>query len=43
MTANAGSFCYFAPPLQIGESVITITQQNSCGGVNPRQKKVVIQ
>jgi len=43
ITANDGSFRYFTPPLQLGESVITITQQNSGGGVNPWQKMVVIQ
>ncbi|HEX6505550.1 MAG TPA: hypothetical protein VF011_20075 [Terriglobales bacterium] len=43
MIANDGSFHYFTPPLPIGESVITITAQNSRGGVNTQQKKVVIQ
>jgi hypothetical protein len=38
-----GSFHYFTPPLPAGESVITITAQNSKGGVNTQQKKVVIQ
>ncbi len=43
MIANDGSFHYFTPPLPLGESVITITAQNSRGGVNTQQKKVVIQ
>jgi hypothetical protein len=38
-----GSFHYFTPPLPVGESLITITAQNSKGGVNTLQKKVVIQ
>jgi FecR protein len=38
-----GSFHYFTPPLPPGESVITITAQNSKGGVNTLQKKVEIQ
>ena len=43
MVSNDGSFHYFTPPLPAGESVITITAQNSKGGVNTLQKKVVIQ
>jgi len=43
LLANDGSFHYFTPPLQMGESVITITAQNARGGVNTQQKKVVIQ
>ncbi len=38
-----GTFHYFTPPLPPGESVITVTAQNSFGGVNSLQKKVVIQ
>ena len=38
-----GTFHYFTPPLPAGQSVITITAQNSRGGVNTMQKKVVIQ
>lgn len=38
-----GSFHYFTPPLPPGESVITITAQNSKGGVNTQQKTVIIQ
>ena len=38
-----GSFHYFMPPMPTGESVITITAQNSKGGVNTQQEKVVIQ
>ena len=43
MIASDGSFNYFTPPLANGESVITITAQNATGGVNTKQKKVVIQ
>jgi len=38
-----GSFHYFTPPLPTGESMITVTAQNSQGGVNTKQQKVVIQ
>jgi hypothetical protein len=38
-----GTFHYFTPPMPNGENVITITAQNSKGGVNTQQKKVVIQ
>jgi hypothetical protein len=38
-----GAFHYFTPSLPPGESVITVTAQNSQGGVNTLQKKVVIQ
>lgn len=41
--ASDGSFHYFTPPLPAGESMITVTAQNSQGGVNTQQKKVVIQ
>jgi hypothetical protein len=38
-----GTFHYFTPPLPTGESLITVTAQNSQGGVNTKQQKVVIQ
>ncbi len=38
-----GSFQYMTPPLPTGENVLTITAQNARGGVNTKQKKVVIQ
>jgi hypothetical protein len=38
-----GSFHYFTPPLPQGEHVITVTAQNSRGGVNTRQHTVLIQ
>ncbi len=38
-----GSFQYFTPPLPNGENLITITAQNTRGGVKTLQKKVVIQ
>jgi hypothetical protein len=41
--APDGSFHYFTPPLATGESVITVTAQTAQGGVNTRQKKVIIQ
>jgi hypothetical protein len=43
MVGDDGSFHYFTPPLPNGENVITVTAQNSKGGVNTRQEKVVIQ
>ena len=38
-----GSFSYFSNTLPAGENLITITAQNSKGGVKTLQKKVVIQ
>ncbi|HEY7353924.1 MAG TPA: hypothetical protein VH596_14245 [Terriglobales bacterium] len=38
-----GSFHYFTPPLPTGETLITVTAQDSKGGVNTEQQKVVIQ
>ena len=38
-----GGFQFFTPPLPNGENVITITAQNTRGGVKTMQKKVVIQ
>jgi len=38
-----GSFQFMTPPLPNGENVLTITAQNSKGGVNTKQKKIVIQ
>jgi hypothetical protein len=43
MVGSDGSFHYFTPPLPQGESVITVTAQNSRGGVNTKQHTVVIQ
>jgi hypothetical protein len=43
MVGDDGSFHFFTPPFPAGESMITITAQNSKGGVNTLQKKVVIQ
>jgi hypothetical protein len=40
---NDGTFHYFTPPLPTGENTITVTAQNSKGGVNTKQQKVVIQ
>jgi hypothetical protein len=38
-----GTFTYFTPPLPTGDSVVTITAQNSKGGVATQTKKVIIQ
>jgi hypothetical protein len=38
-----GRFRYLTPPLPNGENVITVTAQNSRGGVSTQTKKVVIQ
>ncbi len=43
IVADDGSFHYFTPPLPNGENMITVTAQNSKGGVNTRQEKVVLQ
>ena len=43
IVSDDGSFHYFTPPLPAGENMITVTAQNSKGGVNTRQEKVVIQ
>ncbi len=43
MVGTDGTFHYFTPPMPAGESVITVTAQNSKGGVNTQQKKIVIQ
>jgi hypothetical protein len=43
VVAADGRFRYFMPPLPAGESIITITAQNSRGGVNTQQEKVVIE
>ena len=41
--SDDGTFHYFTPPLANGENLITVTAQNSKGGVNTHQEKVVIQ
>jgi hypothetical protein len=43
IVGDDGSFHYFTPPLPNGENLITVTAQNSKGGVDTRQEKVVIQ
>jgi hypothetical protein len=43
LVGDDGGFHYFTPPLPNGENMITVTAQNSKGGVNTRQEKVVIQ
>jgi hypothetical protein len=43
IVGDDGTFHYFTPPLGNGENVVTVTAQNSKGGVNTHQEKVVIQ
>jgi len=43
MIQSDGSFQFMTAPLPSGENVLTITAQNAKGGVNTKQKKVVIQ
>jgi hypothetical protein len=43
IVGDDGTFHYFTPPLPNGENLITVTAQNSKGGVNTHQDKVVIQ
>ncbi|MGO9230440.1 MAG: hypothetical protein ACLQKA_14715 [Bryobacteraceae bacterium] len=43
MVSDDGSFHFFTPPLVNGENMITVTAQNSKGGVKTRQAKVIIQ
>ena len=43
MVGSDGRFHYFTPPMPPGESVVTITAQDSKGGVNTLQRKVLIQ
>jgi hypothetical protein len=43
MISDDGTFHYFTPPLPNGENLVTVTAQNSKGGVNTHQEKVVIQ
>lgn len=43
LVTSDGSFHYFTPPLAAGENIITVTAQDSKGGVNTLQKKVLIQ
>jgi hypothetical protein len=43
IVSDDGTFHYFTPPLANGENLITITAQNSKGGVNTHQEKVLIQ
>ena len=38
-----GTFRYYTPPLPQGESVITVTAQNTKGGVSTQTKKIVVQ
>jgi hypothetical protein len=43
IVGDDGTFHYFTPPLPNGENLITVTAQNSKGGVNTHQEKLVIQ
>ncbi len=40
---NDGTFRYYTPPLSSGENSITVTAQNSKGGVSTQTQKIVIQ
>jgi hypothetical protein len=41
--SDDGAFTYYTPPLPTGESMITVTAQNSKGGVATQTKRVIIQ
>jgi uncharacterized protein YfaP (DUF2135 family) len=43
LIGSDGSFQFLTAPLPAGENVVTVTAQNTKGGVNTKQKKVVIQ
>ena len=43
VVGSDGSFQFFIPPLPNGENVITVTAQNTKGGVKTIQRKVVVQ
>ena len=43
VVGSDGGFQFFTAPLPAGENVITVTAQNSKGGVRTEQKKIVIQ
>ncbi|MDT8068308.1 MAG: hypothetical protein ROO76_09105 [Terriglobia bacterium] len=43
LVTSDGSFQFLTAPLPTGENILTITAQNSKGGVNTKQKKIVIQ
>jgi len=43
LISSDGTFQFLTAPLPTGENVVTVTAQNSKGGVNTKQKKVVIQ
>jgi hypothetical protein len=43
IVSDDGTFHYFTPPLANGENLVTVTAQNSKGGVNTHQEKVLIQ
>jgi hypothetical protein len=42
MVHQDGTFSFFTPPLPNGENLITVTAQNTKGGVKTEQKRVVI-
>jgi hypothetical protein len=43
MLNGDGTFQFFTPPLPKGENLITVTAQNTKGGVKTEQKKIVIE
>ena len=42
-TAGDGTFRYYTPPLPQGENVVTVTAQNTKGGVSTQTKNIVVQ
>jgi hypothetical protein len=43
LVGGDGTFQFFTPPLPNGANMITITAQNSKGGVRTEQKRIVIE
>ena len=43
VVAGDGTFRYYTPPLPAGENVLTVTAQNTKGGVGTQTKNIVVQ
>ncbi|HVI79410.1 MAG TPA: hypothetical protein VM715_14845, partial [Candidatus Acidoferrum sp.] len=43
VVAGDGTFRYYTPPLPAGENVLTVTAQNTKGGVSTQTKNIVVQ
>ena len=43
VVAGDGTFRYYTPPLPQGENVVTVTAQNTKGGVSTQTKNIVVQ